>query len=134
MVGTRRAPFPPLARALPDHAADEERAEAFKVQRGLLRPPHFLNDGRQRKEIFPDQADHEIVVLFVETVACQANVVRVVSSTERHADPAVLREDDALLLRRQLRKTSAPPQRIPYGPLPVLVEYGPSRSIEENFL
>jgi len=73
----------------------------FEVQRGLLRLPHRLHDRRERIQILADEADDEVVVVFVEAVARQADVVRVVARAERHADRAVLGEDDALLVGGQ---------------------------------
>ena len=104
------------SRALPDGAADEERTEAFEVERRLLRLPHRLHERRQRIQVLPDQADDEVVVALVEAVAGQADVVRVVAGAVRHADRAVLGEDDALLVGGQRRELPAPPQRIPDAP------------------
>src|SRR5215217_7949441 len=64
--------------ALPERAADEERSQPFQVQRGLLRLPHRLDQRRERIQILADQADDEVVVVLVETVAREADVVCVV--------------------------------------------------------
>src|SRR5436190_7544970 len=104
--------------ALPDDPPDEKRSEPFEVQRRLLRGPHHLYDRRERVEILPDEADDEVVVVLVEAVARQPDVVRVVAGAERHADGAVLGENDALLLGRQLRELAAPAQRVPERPFP----------------
>src|SRR5436190_4428346 len=44
-------------RRLPPHAADEERAEAFQVQRRLLRLPHRLHQRGEREQLLADQSD-----------------------------------------------------------------------------
>src|SRR5207249_9704868 len=119
-------------RALPDRTADEERSEPLEVQRGLLRLAHRLHDRREWIQLLPDQSDDEVVVLFVEAVARQADVVRVVAGPERHADGAVLGENHPLLFRRELREPAAPPQRIPERPPPVAIQHCTARPMDEN--
>jgi len=66
----------------------------------------------------------KVVIVLVETVTGQADVVRVIASAERHADGAVFGQDHTLLVGRQLRELSAPPQGIPERPLPLGIQYG----------
>ena len=96
--------------------ADEERAQAIEVERGLLRLAHGLDDRRQREQLLADEADHEVVVVAVEAMAGEADIVRQIGGAEGHADGAVLGEDGALLFGRELRETAAAPQRIPRRP------------------
>ena len=77
-------------------------------------------------------ADHEVVVVAIEPMTRQADVVREIGRAERHADGAVLRQNRALLVRRELREASAPAQRIPDRPAPVLVQGRPPRTIDQR--
>src|SRR3954463_9487208 len=86
-----------LRRALPDGPAHEKRPEPLEIERRLLRLPHRLDDRRERKQLFSEQADDEVVVVLVEPMTGRADVVRETRGAEGHADGAVLREDDALL-------------------------------------
>jgi hypothetical protein len=66
----------------------------------VWRLAHALHDRGEREQLLPDQADDEVVVALVETVAGEPNIVRVIGDAERHADRAVFGEDDTLLVRR----------------------------------
>ena len=59
--------------------------------------------------------------------------MRVVAGAERHADRAVLGENDALLFGGQLREAAAPAQRIPHRPGPRRVQHRPPRPVEQRF-
>ena len=83
-------------------------------------------------ELLADEADDEVVVVLVEAVARQADVVREVGGAVRHADRAVLGENHALLLGRQLREPAAAPERIPDGPAPVRIEHRPPRPVQQH--
>src|SRR5262245_63534660 len=121
-------------RALPDGSSDKKWPEALEIQRRLLRPAHRLHDRRQRIEILPEQADDEVVVVLVEAVAREADVVGIVADAERHADCAMLGEDDALLLGGQLGELAAPAQWIPDCPAPSWIEHRPPRTGEQHLL
>src|SRR6185503_7125539 len=97
-----RLPWPPvpsaavaerLERALPDDSSHEERPEPFHVQRRLLRLPHRLHDGRERKQIFSNKAHDEVVVVLVQAVAREADIVCQVRGAVRHPNGAVFGED-----------------------------------------
>src|SRR5262249_9817478 len=62
-------------RALPEGAADEERAHLLHVLRGLAGAAHGLDAGGQRMELAAEQADHEVVVVAVEPEAGEPNVL-----------------------------------------------------------
>src|SRR5208283_3504812 len=96
--------------ALPGYFADEERSHLLDVQRGLLGLAHPLNDGRERIELWPQQADHEVVVILVQSVASEADVVAQPRLAEGAANAAMLQQDDALLVRRQPFEGAGPPQ------------------------
>src|SRR6187401_820595 len=93
-------------------AADEKRAEPIEVERGLLSLSHHLNDCGEGVQILSDQANDEVVVVAIESVARQTDIVDVVCGTELHSDLAVLGQDRPLLLGRQLRERSAATKRI----------------------
>src|SRR5262245_24520782 len=98
----RRLPRPSRLPALPRHSPNEERAESFEVERGLLRLAHALDDDRERMQLRPEQPDDEVVVVAVEPVASEADVVAETGAAERHADPPVLHQDRVLLAPREL--------------------------------
>src|SRR5262245_13786576 len=120
------------SRALPRGLADEERAEAVEVLRGLLGLAHLLHDRRERMQPRAEQAHDEVVVVLVEAVAREPDVHRVPRVAVR--ERAVLREDLALMLGRQRLELLRALQRIPDGPLVARVDEPAARPLEQRLL
>ena len=60
-------------------------------------------------QFFADQAYDEVVVVAVEPMTGKPHVVSVVGGAEGDADGAVLGEDGALFVRRELRESTVTP-------------------------
>src|SRR5262245_30104765 len=90
---------PPSAPGMPPHRVPhEEGAEPLEVLGRLGGPPHGLHEVRERVERGADEADHEVVVGGVETVAGEADVVSEAGVAVAPTEGAVLAEDARLLL------------------------------------
>ncbi|MDE0361740.1 MAG: hypothetical protein OXI74_11275, partial [Rhodospirillaceae bacterium] len=59
---------------MPSCAAYEEGAEAVEVLGGLFGLAHFLDYGGEGEQVRSEEADDEVVVVLVESVAGQADV------------------------------------------------------------
>src|SRR5262249_18063115 len=112
-----------VGRGLPDCTADEERAETIEIERGLLSLAHCLDDRRQRKELFADESDDEVVVVAIEPVTGQTDVVNEIRRAKRDPERAMFGEDLPLLVFRKTREAAAPPQGVPDCPAPGWIEY-----------
>src|SRR5881394_1574807 len=119
-------------RALPDRLADEEWPQAVEVLRGLLGLAHLLHDRGERMQPRAEQADDEVVVVLVETVACEPHVGRVARVAVR--ERAVLGEDLTLVLGRQRLEFLRALQRVPDRPDVLRVEELAQRPLEQRLL
>ena len=135
MVGIRPTVCPAAVLRLrgrpPHRAADEERADARQILRGLDGRTHGLDQGGERAEILADQTDDEVVVGLVEAVASQADIRGETGFAEPPADDAVLLEYLLLLRARQAREGAGAAQGIPDRPGGRRVEDHAARAVQE---
>src|SRR5882724_12798550 len=101
---------------LPDRLSHKKWSHLLDVLRSLPRSPHGLHARRKRIQLLADQADHEVIIVLVQTEAGEPDIGREAGLAECVADLAVLAQDGRLLLRRQRVKCARPAQGVPNCP------------------
>ena len=123
-----------LCWTLPGGFAYKEGTQGFDKPGGLAGSAHVLDDPGEWVEVGADQADDEIVVIFIQAVAGQADVVGVVFAAVGAADAGVFHEDFTLFFVVELSKVASAPERIPDGPGPFGIEDVALRTVDEGFV
>lgn len=119
---------------MPDGFAHKEGAQGFDKPGGLAGSAHVLDDPGEGVEVGADQADDEVVVVFVQAVAGQADVVGVVFAAVGAANAGVFHEDFTLFFVVQLGEVAFAPERIPDGPGPFGIEDVALGAVDEGFV